>query len=265
MFGRAGVSGGRRRRLRDGRASAASPTSSTPSSAGRWAARPVAPPGPRPAPTSATTSGSRSRRPSLGTEKEIEFPVLGRCDTCQGTGAKPGTTPVDMPAVQRPRRDPVDPPDDARPDGQRQPLSALPGRGPDRRDAVRDVPRGGPRPSARARCGSRSRPASTRATRSGSRTRARSGRAAARRGASTSRSTWRAHPSLTREGTELFYEAELSIAQAALGTRIQRADGRGRGHRGRDQARDAARAPRSGSAAAACPTSAASRSAATST
>jgi molecular chaperone DnaJ len=29
-----------------------------------------------------------------------------------------------------------------------------------------------------------------------------------------------AHPSLTREGTELFYEADVSIAQAALGTRI---------------------------------------------
>jgi molecular chaperone DnaJ len=32
-----------------------------------------------------------------GTEKEIEFPVLARCDTCQGTGAKPGTTPVTCP------------------------------------------------------------------------------------------------------------------------------------------------------------------------
>ncbi|HEY8437960.1 MAG TPA: DnaJ domain-containing protein, partial [Candidatus Limnocylindrales bacterium] len=29
-----------------------------------------------------------------GTEKEIEFPVFGRCDTCAGTGAKPGTEPV---------------------------------------------------------------------------------------------------------------------------------------------------------------------------
>ena len=28
------------------------------------------------------------------------------------------------------------------------------------------------------------------------------------------------HPSLKREGTELFYEAKISIAQAALGTRI---------------------------------------------
>ena len=29
------------------------------------------------------------------------------------------------------------------------------------------------------------------------------------------------HPSLTREGTELFYEADISIAQAALGTKLQ--------------------------------------------
>lgn len=33
----------------------------------------------------------------LGTEKEIEFPVLGRCETCGGTGAKPGTSPVSCP------------------------------------------------------------------------------------------------------------------------------------------------------------------------
>ncbi|MBA2721067.1 MAG: molecular chaperone DnaJ [Chloroflexi bacterium] len=29
-----------------------------------------------------------------GTEKEIEFPVYGRCETCEGSGAKPGTQPV---------------------------------------------------------------------------------------------------------------------------------------------------------------------------
>ena len=75
-----------------------------------------------------------------GTEKEIEFRVLGRCETCTGSGAKPGTEAVDLPAVRRPRRGPQRPPDDARPDGQRQRLPALPGRGQDRRDAVRDVP-----------------------------------------------------------------------------------------------------------------------------
>ncbi len=29
-----------------------------------------------------------------GTDKEIEFPVYGRCETCEGSGAKPGTQPV---------------------------------------------------------------------------------------------------------------------------------------------------------------------------
>ncbi|HEV2005343.1 MAG TPA: DnaJ domain-containing protein, partial [Candidatus Limnocylindrales bacterium] len=33
----------------------------------------------------------------LGTEKEIEFPVLGRCETCGGNGAKPGTQPTTCP------------------------------------------------------------------------------------------------------------------------------------------------------------------------
>src|SRR5512141_3198078 len=33
----------------------------------------------------------------LGTEKEIEFPVLGRCETCSGSGAKPGTEPTTCP------------------------------------------------------------------------------------------------------------------------------------------------------------------------
>src|SRR5690348_966364 len=33
----------------------------------------------------------------LGAEKEIEFPVLGRCDTCHGSGAKPGTEPIECP------------------------------------------------------------------------------------------------------------------------------------------------------------------------
>jgi molecular chaperone DnaJ len=32
-----------------------------------------------------------------GTEKEIEFPVLVRCDTCSGSGAAPGTSPATCP------------------------------------------------------------------------------------------------------------------------------------------------------------------------
>ena len=33
----------------------------------------------------------------LGTQKEIEFPVLARCETCGGSGAKPGTQPITCP------------------------------------------------------------------------------------------------------------------------------------------------------------------------
>jgi molecular chaperone DnaJ len=56
----------------------------------------------------AATAGARRARPQtgadlrydlritfeeavLGTEKEIEFPVLGRCETCEGSGAAPGS------------------------------------------------------------------------------------------------------------------------------------------------------------------------------
>jgi molecular chaperone DnaJ len=33
----------------------------------------------------------------LGTTKEIEFPVLARCETCGGSGAEPGTQPITCP------------------------------------------------------------------------------------------------------------------------------------------------------------------------
>ena len=122
------------------------------------------------------------------------------CETCERQRRRAGHRADHLPAVQRPRRGPVGPPDDARPDGQRQRLPALPRRGQDRRDAVPDLPGRRPDASASGRSGSRSRPASTRATRSGSRTRARSGRAAGRPAACTSRSTSSPHPSLTARG-----------------------------------------------------------------
>ena len=133
MFGRAGLGGDGGRSASTRRRSARSATSSTRSSAGRGR----------------RARGAATRRPAsdlrydlritfeeavLGTEKEIEFPVLGRCETCGGNGAKPGTAADDLPAMRRPRRDPDDPPDDARPDGQRHGLPALPGRGQDRRE-----------------------------------------------------------------------------------------------------------------------------------
>ena len=56
------------------------------------------------------------------------------------------------------------------------------------------------------------------------------------------------HPTLKRDGTELYYQADVSIAQAALGTRLQRADGRRR-RGGRDQGRAPSPTRRSGCAA----------------
>ena len=88
----------------------------------------------------------------------------------------------DLPAVQRPRRGPQRPPDDARPDGQRPaPARAATARaGSSRRRARRATATAGS--SARKKLRVTSRPGSTRATRSGCRARARPGRAAGRPG-----------------------------------------------------------------------------------
>ena len=57
-----------------------------------------------------------------GVEKEIEFSALSRCETCDGTGAEPGTQPRHLPQVPGHRRAAPGPFDDARPDGQREHL-----------------------------------------------------------------------------------------------------------------------------------------------
>ena len=38
-----------------------------------------------------------------GTEKKIKIPRHGPCETCRGNGAKPGTTPANLPEMPRPR------------------------------------------------------------------------------------------------------------------------------------------------------------------
>ena len=123
-----------------------------------------------------------------GTEKEIEFRVLDTCETCSGSGAKPGTSPTTCPQcngrgeVRTVRQTML---------GQMVNVSACPRcRGEGRIvEEPCDTCRARAASSASAASASRSRPASTRATRSGCPAKARSGRAAARRGACTWRST----------------------------------------------------------------------------
>jgi molecular chaperone DnaJ len=154
-----------------------------------------------------------------GTEKEIEFTVLQACQTCGGNGAKPGTEPITCPQcngrgeVRSVRQTML---------GQMVNVSACPrchgegkivetpcetcrgdGRTERKRTLRVTIPPGIDeghqiRLSNEGEVGPRGGPA----------------------GSLYVAVHVQPHPSLTREGTELFYDAEISIAQAALGTRI---------------------------------------------
>ena len=156
----------------------------------------------------------------LGTEKEIEFPVLGRCETCEGTGAKPGTTPVQCPQcggrgeLRSVRQTML---------GQMVNVSACPrchGEG-----KVVESPCETCRGDGRTERKRTLRVAIPAGIDEGHQIRlSNEGEVGPRGGAAGSLYVAvhvTDHPSLTREGTELFYEADLSIAQAALGTKIQ--------------------------------------------
>ncbi len=155
----------------------------------------------------------------LGVEKEIEFPVLGRCDTCGGSGAKEGSAPVQCPQcngrgeVRSVRQTML---------GQMVNVAACPrcrgegkivengcitcqgeGRTERRRSLRVTIPAGIDeghqiRLTNEGEVGPRGGPP----------------------GSLYVAVHVAAHPTLTREGTELYYEADLSIAQAALGTKI---------------------------------------------
>jgi molecular chaperone DnaJ len=154
-----------------------------------------------------------------GTEKEIEFTVLQACETCGGNGAKPGTEPITCPQcngrgeVRSVRQTML---------GQMVNVSACPrchgegkivetpcetcrgdGRTERKRTLRVTIPPGIDeghqiRLSNEGEVGPRGGPA----------------------GSLYVAVHVQPHPSLTREGTELFYDAAISIAQAALGTRI---------------------------------------------
>jgi molecular chaperone DnaJ len=154
-----------------------------------------------------------------GTEKEIEFTVLQACETCGGSGAKPGTEPITCPQcngrgeVRSVRQTML---------GQMVNVSACPrcqgegkiiespcetchgdGRTERKRTLRVTIPAGIDeghqiRLSNEGEVGPRGGPP----------------------GSLYVAVHVQPHASLVREGTELFYEAKVSIAQAALGTRI---------------------------------------------
>ena len=154
-----------------------------------------------------------------GTEQEIEFTVLQRCETCHGSGAQPGTDPTTCPQcngrgeVRSVRQTML---------GQMVNVTACPrcrgegkivespcetchgdGRTERRRTLQVNIPAGIDeghqiRLSNEGEVGPRGGPA----------------------GSLYVAVHVQPHPTLKREGTELFYEAAVSIAQAALGTRI---------------------------------------------
>jgi len=154
-----------------------------------------------------------------GIEKEIEFPMLLRCETCSGSGAKPGTEPIVCPQcngrgeVRSIRQTML---------GQMVNVTACPRcRGEGRIvESPCDTCHGEGR-TERRRTLRVSIPAGID---EGHQIRlSNEGEVGPRGGAAGSLYVAvhvTAHPSLKREGTELFYEAQVSIVQAALGTRI---------------------------------------------
>ncbi|HVA84914.1 MAG TPA: molecular chaperone DnaJ [Candidatus Saccharimonadales bacterium] len=154
-----------------------------------------------------------------GAEKEIEFPVLDRCETCSGSGAKPGTSPKTCPQcngrgeVRSMRQTML---------GQMVNVATCPrcqgegsiiettcetcrgdGRVERKRKLLVTIPPGIDdghqiRLSNEGEAGPRGGP----------------------KGSLYVAVVVLEHPELKREGTELWYELEVSIAQAALGTKV---------------------------------------------
>jgi molecular chaperone DnaJ len=156
----------------------------------------------------------------LGTEKEIEFPVLGRCDTCGGSGAKSGSTPVQCTQcngrgeVRSIRNTMLGQMVSAAPcprckgEGRviENPCEGCKGEGrTERRRSLRITIPAGIDEGHQIRLSNE-------------------GEVGPRGGAPGSLYVAvhvADHARLTREGTELFFEADISIVQAALGTKLQ--------------------------------------------
>ncbi|HYH92514.1 MAG TPA: molecular chaperone DnaJ [Candidatus Saccharimonadales bacterium] len=154
-----------------------------------------------------------------GTEKEIDFRVLQRCETCSGSGAEPGSTPITCPQcegrgeVRSVRQTML---------GQMVNVQACPRCGGEGKlvESPCHTCKGDGR-TERKRTLRVSIPAGID---EGHQIRLTNEGEVGPRGGPPG-SLYVAvhvvpHPNLTREGTELFYDARISIAQAALGTRI---------------------------------------------
>jgi len=155
----------------------------------------------------------------LGTEQEIEFPVLGRCETCGGNGAKPGTSPTTCPQcngrgeIRQVRQTML---------GQMVNVTTCPRCKGDGTIVETPCPT----------CHGEGRTERTRTMRvtippgidEGHQIRLSNEGEVGRRGGPAG-SLYVAvhvapHPTLKREGTELIYDARIGLAQAALGTRV---------------------------------------------
>lgn len=154
-----------------------------------------------------------------GTEKEVEFPVLDRCETCGGAGAKKGTPPTTCPACSgrgevRTVRDTIL--------GQMINVAPCPRcRGEGR---IVDDPCETCRGEGRAQRMKRLRVTVPAGIDDGHQIRLSGEGEVGRRGGPPG-SLYVAvsvtpHPALKREGTELYYDLDLTIAQATLGTRV---------------------------------------------
>jgi molecular chaperone DnaJ len=156
----------------------------------------------------------------LGTEKEIEFPVLGRCETCGGSGARPGTEATTCPQcggrgeVRVARQTML---------GQMVNITTCPRcRGEGR---IVETPCETCRGEGRMERHRTLRVNIPAGIDEGHQIRlSNEGEAGLRGGPPGSLYVAvhvAAHPSLRREGTELVFEARVGLAQAALGTRIE--------------------------------------------
>jgi molecular chaperone DnaJ len=154
-----------------------------------------------------------------GTEKDIDFRALGRCETCEGTGAKPGTEPTTCPQcggrgeVRSVRQTML---------GQMVNVSACPRcRGEGR---IIETPCETCRGDGRTERKRTLRVTIPAGIDEGHQIRlTNEGEVGPRGGAAGSLYVAvhvAPHPSLKRDGTELYYEASISIAQAALGATL---------------------------------------------